>query len=97
MRQRDIYQDSPGIPGCRHCSLADGAYILGQAIANVVNILDPEVIVLGGGVSKAGAFLLDAIREEFRQYVLFNDQPLPGVELAVLGPDAGIIGAAMLS
>ena len=70
---------------------------LGQAIANVVNILDPEVIVLGGGVSKAGAFLLDAVREEYPQYVLFDDQPLPGVELAVLGPDAGIIGAAILT
>ncbi len=70
---------------------------LAQAIASVVNILDPEVIVLGGGVSKAGDFLLNAVREEFPRYVLFNDQPLPRVELAILGPDAGIIGAAMLS
>ena len=70
---------------------------LGQAIANVVNFLDPEIIVLGGGVSKAGAFLLDALRLEYGKYVLFNDQPLPRLELAVLGPDAGIIGAAMLS
>ena len=76
-----------------------GRYValLGQAVANVVNFLDPEVIVLGGGVSKAGAFLLDAVRAEFPKYVLFNDQPLPRLELAVLGPDAGIIGAAMLS
>ncbi len=70
---------------------------LSQAVANVVNFLDPEVIVLGGGVSKAGAFLLDAVRAEFPRYVIFGDQPLPSVELAVLGPDAGIIGAAMLS
>lgn len=70
---------------------------LGQAIANVVNFLDPEVIVLGGGVSKAGAFLLDNVRRTYRQYVVFRDQPMPAVELAVLGADAGIIGAAMLS
>ena len=70
---------------------------LGQAVANVVNFLDPEIIVLGGGVSKAGAFLLDALRKEYPKYVLFNDQPLPPLELAVLGPDAGIIGAAMLA
>ncbi len=70
---------------------------LGQGIANVVNFLDPEVIILGGGVSKAGAFLLDALREEFPKYVIFNDQPLPSLELAVMGPDAGIVGAAMLS
>lgn len=70
---------------------------LGQAIANVVNFLDPEVIVLGGGVSRAGAFLLDRVREEYRKYVIFGDQPMPDVKLAQLGSDAGIIGAAMLS
>ncbi len=70
---------------------------LSQAIANVVNFLDPEVIVLGGGVSNAGAFLLDAVREEFPRYVVFNDQPMPSLTLATLGSDAGIIGAAMLS
>jgi glucokinase len=70
---------------------------LGQAIANVANFLDPEIIVLGGGVSKAGAFLLDAVTEEFPKYVLFRDQLLPEIKLAVLGAKAGIIGAAMLS
>lgn len=67
-----------------------------QAIANVINFFDPEIIVLGGGVSKAGDFLLDAIHREFPQYVLFNSLPLPKVVLATLGADAGIIGAAML-
>ena len=70
---------------------------LAQAVASVVNLLDPEVIVLGGGVSKAGSFLLDPLTEEYPKYVLFNDQPLPPVRLAVLGSEAGIIGAAMLS
>ena len=70
---------------------------LSQAIGSIVNLIDPEVIVLGGGVSKAGSFLLDPIRKEFRKYVLFNDQPLPEIRLAVLGSEAGIIGAAMLS
>ena len=70
---------------------------LAQAVASVVNLLDPEVIVLGGGVSKAGSFLLDPLAEEYPKYVLFNDQPLPPVKLAVLGSEAGIIGAAMLS
>lgn len=69
---------------------------LAQAIANVVNLLDPEIIVLGGGVSKAGDFLLDAVRKEFPKYVLFRDQKLPEIKLAVLGAKAGIIGAAML-
>ena len=68
-----------------------------RAIANVVNLLDPELIVIGGGVSKAGAFLLDPIRREYPKYVLFRDQPMPDVKLAVLGAKAGIIGASMLS
>ena len=70
---------------------------LAQAIASVVNLLDPEIIVLGGGVSKAGDFLLEPLLKKYPQYVLFNDQPLPPVKLAVLGSEAGIIGAAMLS
>ena len=70
---------------------------LAQAVGSVVNLLDPEVIVLGGGVSKAGSFLLDPLTREYSKYVLFNDQPLPPVKLAVLGSEAGIIGAAMLT
>ena len=75
-----------------------GQYIrnLGQALANLVNFFDPEVIVLGGGVSKAGAFLLDAVREEVGKYCLYKALPHSRIELAKLGPDAGIIGAAML-
>lgn len=69
---------------------------LAQLIANLVNCIDPEVIVLGGGVSKAGTFLLDAVRAEVRRYVLYKTMPSARIELAQLGPDAGIIGAAML-
>ena len=69
---------------------------LAQAINSITAILDPEVIVLGGGVSKAGDFLLDAVREETPKYALFKSLPLPRIELARLGSDAGIIGAAML-
>ena len=69
---------------------------LGQLVASLVNCIDPEVIVLGGGVSKAGDFLLDAVRAEARRYVLYKTLPSARIELAKLGPDAGIIGAAML-
>ena len=70
---------------------------LAQAIASIVNLIDPEVIVIGGGVSKAGDFLLDPLCREYKKYVLYNDQPMPSIRLAVLGSEAGIIGAAMLS
>lgn len=70
---------------------------LAQAVASVVNLIDPEVIVLGGGVSKAGLFLLDPLLREFPQYVIFSEQRIPELKLAVLGSEAGIIGASMLS
>ena len=70
---------------------------LSQAIANVINLIDPEVIVLGGGVSKAGDFLLDPVKAEYPQYVVYRDQEIPPVRIAVLGSKAGIIGAAMLN
>lgn len=70
---------------------------LSQAIVAIVNFLDPEVIALGGGVSKAGDFLLDAVREEVPRHLLYKTVPYARIEIAKLGPDAGIIGAAMLS
>ncbi|MBQ8160454.1 MAG: ROK family protein [Clostridia bacterium] len=70
---------------------------LSQTIANVMNFLDPEVVVLGGGVSRAGSYLLDAVRTTVPDYILYKDLPMSRIELAKLGPDAGIIGAAMLS
>ncbi len=70
---------------------------LAQAIASVVNLLDPEVIVLGGGVSMAGDFLLDPLMERLPHHVLFSDQTMPPIRLATLGAQAGIIGASMLS
>lgn len=69
---------------------------LAQAINTVISFLDPEIIVLGGGVSRAGDFLLDAVRAEIPNYLLFKTLPYARVEIATLGSDAGIIGAAML-
>ena len=67
-----------------------------KAIYMIITFLDPEMIVLGGGVSKAGDFLLQAIREKIPDYLLFKTMPYPRIEIAKLGADAGIIGAAML-
>jgi len=69
---------------------------LALAINNITAFLDPEIIVLGGGVSHAGAFLLDAVRALLPRYQIFKALPIPRLELAQLGNEAGIIGAAML-
>ena len=67
-----------------------------MALDTVTAFLDPEVIILGGGVSRAGNFLLDAVRERLPRYLLFKSMPYPRIEIARLGADAGMIGAAML-
>ena len=65
-------------------------------LRNIVNLYDPEVIALGGGVSHAGQFLLDAVNARLPGYIFYKTMPSARVELARMGNDAGIIGAAML-
>lgn len=69
---------------------------LSVGLANLINLYDPEVIALGGGVSKAGDFLLNKVRALMPELVFFRTMPYARIELARLGNDAGIIGAAML-
>ena len=69
---------------------------LANGIVSIIHLLDPEVILLGGGVSMAGEFLLDAVRAAVKPLVMFKTMPFARIELASLGADAGIIGAAML-
>jgi len=69
---------------------------LAHGLINIVNVIDPEVIVLGGGVSNAGEFLLNAVREKMKELIFYKTMPYARIELARLGADAGIIGAAML-
>lgn len=71
-----------------------GVY-LGEAMANLAVIVNPAVIVIGGGVSKAGEVLLPYIEEPFRKKAFFADKETKFV-LAKLGNDAGICGAARL-
>lgn len=69
--------------------------ILGAALANVACVTNPEVIVIGGGVSKAGDILIDVIKNNFEKYVFCDCQNVRFV-LASLGNDAGIYGCARL-
>ena len=64
--------------------------------ASFANIFDPDVIVIGGGVSAVGDLLLDPAREELRARALPPMNKTP-VRLAELGPDAGMIGAAAMA
>jgi glucokinase len=69
---------------------------IGVALSSLANIFDPDVFVIGGGVSVVGDLLLDPAREELRTRALPPQNERP-VKLAELGPDAGMIGAAAMA
>ena len=75
----------------RVCSL------LGLALGNLANTLNPESIVIGGGVSAAGDFLLERVRNYYEQYAFSTVRSSTQLKLARLGNDAGVIGAASLA
>jgi glucokinase len=70
---------------------------LGTGILNIINIIDPEIIVLGGGVSGSGQYLLDRITSEVIGNKYYDELPIAKIVLAELGNKAGIIGAAMIA
>jgi glucokinase len=70
---------------------------LGIGLANVVNIFNPEVIVIGGGVIGAGEMLLGPAREEMMRRALAPGRDEVRVVAAEHGPEAGMIGAAILA
>lgn len=71
---------------------------LGVGTASLVAALDPEVVVVGGGVSAAGDRLLDPARAALRRAVVGGEhRPVPDVVVAQLGPLAGMVGAALVA
>lgn len=66
-------------------------------IVDVINLLQPEVLCIGGGISKEGDYLLKPIREMVKnQFFTREENDCTDIRIAALGNDAGIIGAAML-
>ncbi|SDN41681.1 ROK family glucokinase [Alkalicoccus daliensis] len=70
---------------------------LGFALANLSNSLNPEIIVIGGGVSKAGDFLLEKLSYFFKMYAIPKIAQETKINIATLGNDAGVIGAAWIA
>ncbi|MDO4322496.1 MAG: ROK family glucokinase [Lachnospiraceae bacterium] len=68
---------------------------LGKCLADTAYVIDPDVFVIGGGVSKAGAFLTDMIQKHYEKQISLSEERTP-VIVAQLGNDAGIYGAARM-
>ena len=78
--------------------LASVARRLGEGVASLVNVLDPEIVVIGGGVGEVGDVLFAPLREAFQASVEGADvRPEVPIVPAQLGNDAGAIGAALLA
>ncbi|EIJ78860.1 glucokinase [Bacillus methanolicus PB1] len=76
--------------------IGEVAYHLGLALASSANTLNPQKIVLGGGVSKAGEVLLKPVKDYFKKFAFPRVAVSTEILLATLGNDAGVIGAAWL-
>ena len=66
----------------------------GQALANLINILDPDVVILGGGLSNEESLYNEGVNEVYAR--IFNDVPSTPIVKNKLGDSAGVIGAALI-
>lgn len=93
---KDIFDEAKAGDAIAKELVNDLGKILGATLAKVACVVNPEAIVIGGGVSKAGKILVDTVQEHFKEnaFYAFKDTRF---ELATLGNDAGIYGCmAML-
>lgn len=74
--------------------LRDTGRYLGMAAANLINVLGPALVVLGGGVARAGGLLLEPVREVATARVLPGLRDQVNIVLGQLGEEAGAVGAA---
>ena len=71
-------------------------FYLGFSMANLANTLNPKYVIIGGGVSAAGNFLLSRVQATFEKYTFTTVRESTSLRLATLGNAAGVIGAASL-
>ena len=71
------------------------ARYLGLAVSTIALTVDPDVFIIGGGVSRAGSYLLEKVRKYYNDYTTLSRNH-GNVVLAALGNDAGIYGAVRM-
>ena len=86
----------------RNCPVADRvfaryAYYLQVGMANLINAFMPEMIIMGGGIGYAGERLINSFKQGALDEAMLFGVPMPDFKTAVLGNDAGILGAAILA
>lgn len=92
---KDVFSAAEGGDRFAAAALEQVFDYLGEALASACCVCDPERIILGGGVSKAGAYLLDGVKRHFEKH-MFHACKGTEFSLAVLGNNAGMYGAFRL-
>jgi len=77
--------------------LRNAGTMLGIALANLINVFDPEVVVLAGGVIRSGEPMLGSARDELNKRLTAQRRRPTRLDVTVLGKDIGILGAAALA
>jgi glucokinase len=71
-------------------------HALGTGIANLINIFNPDLVVLGGGLVLAGKDLLEPVKREVKRQAFQRPAQTAKIVASKLGEDAGVIGAAVM-
>ena len=77
--------------------VAKASEMLGRGLAMAADLINPEMIIIGGGVAKAGDDLFIPVREAFLRYALPRVVEAARIVPALLGNDAGVVGAGKLA
>lgn len=94
---KDIFEAAQNDDNFANSVVDKVCFYLGLATANIANLLNPDSVVIGGGVSAAGEFLRSRVEANFKKYTFPQVRQSTQIKLAELGNDAGIIGAASLA
>ena len=69
---------------------------MGVALSGVINLLNPEMIIIGGGVARAGKLLFSPLKKTIKKRAMKGPAEDVKIVSAKLGEDAGLVGAGML-
>ena len=92
---KEIFEEAKKGDEVALCMVNEVGKLLGKSLAAISCVINPEVFVVGGGMSKAGDQLMDVIKKYYQQYV-FHVSKNTEFKFAKLSNDAGIYGAAKL-
>ena len=93
---KDVFDAARNQDELAQSVLDEVSFHLGFVLASIANTLNPEKIVLGGGVSKAGDILLEPVKNNFAKFAFSPVRDSTKIAVATLGNDAGVLGAAWL-